>query len=157
MNLVLELGIKAIPYLVALTITLTGLPTFLAARRYVDRVESVSLRFARNLCDVADALSLPLVTMTYAATNVLLTLHKVGMHGYVWVAVGGAALLYFILVIAALLIQSEDVLTLAQNEDCRVREGKSRFPGYVRAVKASAVVIPGSIDILVTALLQISP
>jgi hypothetical protein len=136
--------LQAIPYLAAMLLVGMGLQSRILRRRHAESVDEVYLRFATRWANVADVISLPLVTFLYATASLLT--HRTALTEGYWTLL--LVLFLFceaIFVVCAFLTLSSNLLTASDN----VWPGVSykgncifRFDVGLRLLKLFGIAVP---------------
>jgi hypothetical protein len=138
--------IRAVPYLVALVLTTSEIPSKLLTSRHRQVVDQPTLDFASRWNKVAELVGYPFLILFYALSEIgELFRYESGTVVSAWLMLGG--FVYAVLVFMALWLSSGELNDRATLPTLRVFRWKIPFDGLVLCTKVGGVLFPAVLDL----------
>jgi len=150
------LAVKGLPYVAAVVVAVTGIPSRILKRRHKDAAHEEVIAFASVWSSAVEALTLPIITGCWAFSSIVIWLNKAGSVGTAQiVAICCAALLFVVTlfcigywVVACNLLQEARRSGKARNDGTFNPDFRTRL----LACKVFVSVVVGAADLCVTAI-----
>lgn len=148
--------IKALPYVIAALIAATGLPSFFLRKRYHGITHRPYIDFACRWTSVSNIISLPLVTLFYSGTDIVLLYKQYETQDIDLTAILIIFLvIYLVFIILALWLGMADFSGTVDGELPSIRiKGRTivSYDGLVTIIKVAGVLIPGILNLTLFAI-----